>query len=133
MAASNFLQFEKFHTANSHGHRWVGQVVVTPAPFKVISRLRVFRRQLHFENPVNVSPNHRKRKGGTVTPFGFRSGDLVKAEKAGIVYIGWIGGYTQTEKTKNISVYDHNWHRLGQFSPTKVKLFKRSSRLCVAV
>ncbi|MDF5730335.1 MAG: hypothetical protein PUP92_20515 [Rhizonema sp. PD38] len=114
---------------------------------KDISRPNFFRRQLHFENPVNVAPNHRKRKvcgreyslpralrkGGTVTPFGFRSGDLVKVEKAGIVYIGWIGGYTQTEKTKKISVYDHNWHRLGQFSPTKVKFFKRSSRLCVAV
>jgi hypothetical protein len=78
-------------------------------------------------------PNNRKRKGGTITPFGLRSGDLVKAEKAGKSYIGWIGGYTQTTKTKNVSVYDHNWHRLGQFSPSKVQLIKRSTRLCVAV
>ena len=133
LAASNFMKFEKFHTANSHGHRWLGEVVVTKALFKVISRPNLFRRQLHFENPVKDVSNHRKRKGGTVTPFGFRSGDLVKAEKAGKIYTGWIGGYTLTEKTKNVSVYDHNWHRIGQFIPSKVKLLKRSSRLCVAV
>ncbi len=133
LATSNFMKFEKFHTSNSHGHHWVGEVVVTSAPFKVISRPNLFRRQLHFENPVSDALNNRKRKGGTVTPFGFRSGDLVKAEKAGKIYLGWIGGYTQTEKTKNVSVYDRNWHRLGQFSPSKVKLLRRSSRLCVAV
>ncbi|WP_235006796.1 RRXRR domain-containing protein [Calothrix rhizosoleniae] len=131
LAASNFMQFEKFQTPNTRGHRWVGEVVVTSAPFRVVARPRVFRRQLHFENPVKDVPGHRKRKGGTVTPFGFRSGDLVKAEKGGKAYIGWIGGYTQTIKTKNVSVYDHNWHRLGQFSPSKVQLLKRSTRLCV--
>ncbi|MDF5723521.1 MAG: RRXRR domain-containing protein [Rhizonema sp. PD37] len=133
LAASNFMQFEKFYTADSHGHHWVGQVVVTKAPFKIISRPNLFRRQLHFENPVKDAPDNRKRKGGTVTPFGFRSGDLVKAEKAGKVYTGWIGGYTQTQKTKNVSVYDHNWHRIGQFTSSKVKLLSRSSRLCVSV
>ncbi len=133
LAASNFMKFEKFHTANTRGHRWVGEVVCTLAPFRVIARPNLFRRQLHFENPVKDAPNNRKRKGGTVTPFGFRSGDLVKAEKAGKLYIGWVGGYTQTAKTKNVSIYDHNWHRLGQFSPSKVQLIKRSTRLCVAV
>lgn len=133
LAASNFMQFEKFHTANSHGHHWVGEVVVTASPFKVISRPNLFRRQLHFENPVKDVPGNRKRKGGTVTPFGFRSGDLVKAEKAGSTYMGWVGGYTLTGKAKNVSVYDHNWHRIGQFTPSKVKLLKRSSGLCVAV
>ncbi len=132
LAASYFMMFEKFHTANTRGHRWVGQVQVTPAPFRVITRPDLYRRQLHFENPVGDMPNHRKRKGGTVTPFVFRSGDLVKAEKAGKFYKGWIGGYTKTEKTKNVSVYDHNWHRIGQFSPNKVQLLQRSTRLCVA-
>ncbi len=131
LAASNFMKFEKFHTANTRGHHWVGEVMVTLAPFRVIARLRVFRRQLYFENPVKDVPGNRKRKGGTITPFGFRSGDLVKAEKAGKFYLGWVGGYTQTAKSKNISVYDHNWHRVGQFSPSKVHLLKRSSRLCV--
>ncbi|MDJ0616846.1 MAG: RRXRR domain-containing protein [Calothrix sp. MO_192.B10] len=132
LAASSFVRFEKFQTANTRGHHWVGEVTVTSAPFRVIARPNVFRRQLHFENPVSDVVNYRKRKGGTVTPFGFRSGDLVKAEKAGKVYIGWVGGYTQTAKTKNISVYDHNWHRLGQFSPSKVHLIKRNTKLCVA-
>jgi hypothetical protein len=132
LAASNFMKFEKFHTANTRGHRWEGFVKVTSAPFRVIARPNLFRRQLHFENPVKDVLGNRKRKGGTITPFGFRSGDLVKAEKAGKVYIGWIGGYTQTAKTKNVSVYDHNWRRLGQFSPSKVQLLQRSSRLCVA-
>ena len=72
LAASNFMRFEKFHSANSRGHRWVGKVVITPAPFRVIARPNLFRRQLHFENPVHNAPNNRKRKGGTITPFGFR-------------------------------------------------------------
>jgi hypothetical protein len=131
LAASNFMKFERFHTANTRGHHWVGEVVCTPAPFRVIARPNLFRRQLHFENPVKDVPGNRKRKGGTVTPFGLRSGDLVKAEKAGKLYIGWIGGYTQTAKVKNVSVYDHNWHRIGQFSSSKVQLIKRSARLCV--
>lgn len=131
LASSNFMRFEKFHTANSRGHRWVGFVAITPAPFRIIARPNLFRRQLHFENPVKDIPGNRKRKGGTITPFGLRSGDLVKAEKAGKFYIGWIGGYTQTPKTKNVSVYDHNWRRIGQFSPAKVQLIKRSTKLCV--
>lgn len=133
LAASNFMKFEKFHSTNSRGHHWVGEVIVTFAPFRVIARPNLFRRQLHFENPVPDAPNHRKRKGGTITPFGLRSGDLVRAEKASVVYIGWIGGYTKTLKTKKVSVYDHNWRRLGQFSPSKVQLIKRSTKLCVVV
>lgn len=132
LAASHFMSFERFHTVNTRGHHWVGQVQVTPAPFRVITRPNLFRRQLHFENPVTDVPNNRKRKGVTVPPFGLRSGDLVKAEKAGSIYQGWIGGYTQTEKSKNVSVYNHNWKRIGQFSPTKVKLLQHSTRLCVA-
>lgn len=130
LAASHFMSFEKFHTANTRGHRWVGKVKVTPAPFRVISRPNLYRRQLHFENPE--AGGNRKRKGGTVTPFGLRSGDKVRALKAGVIYVGWIGGYTQTQKTKNISVYDHNWRRVGQFSPSKVELLQRSTRICVA-
>ncbi len=131
LAASNFMRFEKFQTANTRGHKWTGEVSVTKSIFRIICRPNLFRRQLHFENPVKKVPGNRKRKGGTVTPFGVRSGDLVKAEKAGKVYIGWVGGYTQTAKTKNISVYNHDWRRLGQFSPSKVQLLKRSTRLCI--
>lgn len=135
LAASYFVRYEAFHTANSHGHEWNGEIEITPAPFRVIARPNIYRRQLHFENPDSKKPNpnsKRKRKGGTVTPFGFRSGDKVKAEKAGVVHVGWVGGFTQTEKSKNISIYDINWHRIGQFSPTKVKLLQRKTGLIVS-
>ncbi|WP_293087254.1 hypothetical protein [Okeania sp. SIO3B5] len=72
----------------------------------------------------------RKRKGGTITPFNVRYGDKVIAEKSGKICIGWAGGFTDA-KAKNISLYDHNWKRLGQFSPKKVKLIRRSNKLCV--
>jgi len=129
LAASHFLSFERFHTANTRGHRWVGEISVTPAPFRIISRPNLYRRQLHFEN--TEKGGNRKRKGGTVTPFGFRSGDKVRAEKAGVIYVGWIGGYTLTSRTKNLSIYDHNWRRVGQFSVNKVTMLQRSTRLCV--
>lgn len=132
LAASHFMSFEKFHTVNTRGHRWVGEVSITSAPFKVIARPNIYRRQLHFENPVSDAPNHRKRKGGTVSPFGFRSGDLVKASKAGQMVKGWIGGFTNSEKTKNVSIYDHNWKRVGQYALSKVELLQRSTGICVA-
>ena len=135
LAASHFMQYESFHTSNTRGQRWNGSIQVTSAPFRVIARPNIYRRQLHFENPDSQKTNlsqYRKRKGGTVTPFGFRSGDLVRAEKAGIVYQGWIGGYTQTEKTKNVSLYDINWRRIGQFVPSKVQLLQRNTGLFVS-
>jgi hypothetical protein len=58
LAASNFMKFEKFHTANTRGHHWVGEVIVTSAPFRVIARPNLFRRQLHFENPVKHVPGN---------------------------------------------------------------------------
>lgn len=121
--------FRAFHTANSHGHHFRGSVQLTPAPFKVIARPSLYRRQLHFENKSKGGV--RKRKGGTVTPFGFRSGDLVKATKGKKTVKGYIGGYTNA-KTKAVSVYDVNWNRCGQFSISKTKLLKRSNGLCVA-
>jgi hypothetical protein len=135
LAASHFIKWREWHSSNARGGNWEGEVSVTSAPFKVIAKPNIYRRQLHFENPDSHKPNptqYRKRKGGTITPFGFRSGDCVQAEKAGLIYRGWIGGYTETAKSKNVSVYDHNWKRSGQFSPNKVKLLKRSCKLCVA-
>ena len=129
LAASRFVQYKAFHTANSRGHHWVGSVELSDAPFKIIARPQLYRRQLHFENPSKGGI--RKRKGGTVTPFGFRSGDLVEATKAKKTVKGYIGGYTNA-KTKAVSLYDVNWKRLGQFSISKTKLLKRSNGLCVA-
>lgn len=129
LAASQFVQYKAFRKANSRGYHWVGSIELTDAPFKVIARPQLYRRQLHFENPSKGGT--RKRKGGTVTPFGFRSGDLVEATKGKKTVKGYIGGYTNA-KTKAVSVYDVNWKRLGQFSISKTKLLKRSSGLCVA-
>jgi RRXRR protein len=131
LAASQFTRpVQAYHRIGEDGCDWLGNVRLTPFPFRVMARPNLFRRQLHFEN--TIKGGNRKRKGGTVTPFGLRSGDFVKAEKAGKVYRGWIGGYTVTEKTKNVSLYDHNWHRIGQFSPNKVHFIKHSTKLCVA-
>ena len=127
LGASRFVQYKAFHTADSRGHHWVGSVQLSSAPFKVISRPQLYRRQLHFENLSKGGI--RKRKGGTVTPFEFRSGDLVQATKAKKTVKGYIGGYSKPNKV--VSVYDVNWKRLGQFSVSKTKLLKRSSGLCV--
>lgn len=128
LGASRFIQYKAFHTVNSRGHHWVGSIELTPSPFKVIARPSLYRRQLHFENPNKGGT--RKRKGGTVTPFGFRSGDLVEAAKGKNTVKGYIGGYTNA-KTKAISIYDVNWKRLGQFSISKTQLLRRSNGLCV--
>ena len=128
LGASRFVEYKAFHTANSRGHHWVGSIKLTNAPFKVIARPQLYRRQLHFENPG--SGGTRKRKGGTVTPFGFRSGDLVEATKGKNTVKGYIGGYSQPNKV--VSIYDVNWKRLGQYRISKTRLLKRSNGLCVA-
>jgi hypothetical protein len=64
--------------------------------------------------------------------FPFRVGDLVKAKKKSETFIGYIGGFTNTDKSKKVSIYDYSWKRIGQFAPSKVKLLRRSNGLCVA-
>lgn len=130
LAASKFVSFKPFATKSSHGHEWKGKVTITESIFRVITRPAYFRRALHFDNPSQRGI--RKRKGGTVTPFGCRAGDYVEAVKAGVVYRGWIGGFTNTVKSKKLSLYDLNWKRIGQFALSKVKLLRRSNKLCVA-
>ncbi len=129
LASTAFIQYKEFHTVKSHGHHWVGKCFVTSSPFIVITRPKLFRRKLHQEN--YLKGGILKRQGGTITPFGFRSGDYVQTSRKGEVIRGWVGGFTNSGKSKNISVYDHNWSRIGQFNPNNVKLIKRSSRLCV--
>jgi hypothetical protein len=130
LAASEFIGFKPFHTKNSRGHEWKGEVVITDSVFRVITRPAYFRRALHFDNPGKNGI--RKRKGGTVSPFGLRSGDYVEGIKAGSIYRGWIGGFTNSANTKNLSIYDANWRRIGQFSLSKIKLLRRSNKLCIA-
>ena len=127
-AASRFMKYESFHKGKNRGHHWVGSVELTDSLFKVISRPQLYRRQLHFEKPSRGGI--RKRKGGTVTPFGFRSGDYVEATKGKNTVKGYIGGYS--EKNKVVSLYEgSSWCRVGQFSVSKTKLLRRSNGLCV--
>jgi hypothetical protein len=128
MGASRFMQYKAFHTSNSRGHHWVGSLELTDTPFKVIARPQLYRRQLHFEN--KSKSGNRKRKGGTVTPFGFRSGDLVQASKGKVIVQGYIGGYSEVNKV--VGIYDVNWKRLGQFSVSKTNLLRRNNGICVA-
>ncbi len=130
LASSAFMEYNEFHTANTHGHHWVGECIVTDAPFFVITRPKLFRRKLHQENYSKGGVL--KRQGGTITPFGFRSGDYVETNFKGKLIRGWIGGFTDTAKTKNVSIYDHDWSRVGQFNPKNVRLLQRSSKLCVS-
>lgn len=128
LCASRFIKYFAFHTAKSHGHHFRGSIQLTVAPFKVIARPQLYRRQLHFEN--KSKGGIRKRKGGTVTPFGFRSGDLVVATKGKKTVKGYIGGYSEVNKV--VSIYNHDWKRYGQFSVSKTNLLRRSNGLCVA-
>ncbi|MBE9042571.1 RRXRR domain-containing protein [Oscillatoriales cyanobacterium LEGE 11467] len=93
---------------------------VTEAPFMVVSRLPVSRRQLHL---LQFSEGGNRRKyGGTTTIHGFRKGDYVEATRAGKTYRGWVSGDTKTQ----VSVSNTDWKRLGQFSAKKVRLLQRS-------
>lgn len=131
LASTYFIEYKELHTSSSHGHQWVGECVVTSSLFIVITRPKLFRRKLHQENYIKGGVL--KRQGGTITPFGFRSGDYVQTSKKGEIIRGWVGGFSSTFKTKNISIYDHNWSRIGQFNPKKVKLIKRSTKLCIFI
>lgn len=128
LAASEFIRYGVTPKQNCDTWGWKGSVDITRSIFRVITRPAYFRRSLHFDNAEKGGV--RKRKGGTITPFGLRTGDKVIAEKAGKIYIGWVGGFTNA-KAKNISLYNHNCQRIGQFSPKKIKLIRRSNKLCV--
>ena len=131
LASSAFIHYEIFHTANTRGGRWIGECQVTPAPFIVVTRPKLFRRKLHQEQ--YSKGGILKRQGGTITPFGLRSGDYVETSRKGEIVRGWIGGFTKTKSSSNVSIYDHNWSRIGQFNPKNVKLLSRSSRLCISL
>ena len=73
-----------------------------------------------------------KRQGGTITPFGFLRSDYVETSRKGQIIRGWIGGFTNSKSSKNVSIYDHNWKRIGQLNPKNVRLLSRSSKLCIA-
>lgn len=122
LAASTFVGYKAFHTANTHGHQWEGQVKITPSVFKIVSRPRITRRRLH--DVVPVKGGVRERYGGSTTPFGIRKGDLVAYGPQ----LGYCSGYTKSQ----LSISDANWKRLGQRAISKCRLVARSTGLVVS-
>ncbi len=123
LASSQFVQYRQLK--GSLGW-WDGFVAITSAPFVIIRRPPISRRQLHLMVPAKGGK--RRKYGGTTTRHGFRKGDLVKAEMAGRVSIGWVSGDTE----KQVSVSDLSWKRLGQFTASKVQLLCRATGLLVS-
>ena len=123
LASFVFMDYRPFENSKGRGHCWQGKVLITDAPFLVIRRPPVSRRQLHLM--VFAQGGKRRKYGGTVTRHGIRKGDLVIAERKGLQYIGWCSGDTKSQ----VSVSDSNWKRLGQFSKNKTRLLKRSTGL----
>lgn len=137
LACGYFIQYRPFHSSRSHGCLWFGQVQPTQSIFKIVTRpgavkrgkeYGVFRRQLLVELPGKGGI--RRRKGGTVTPWGFRVGNLARSIKGKTEFIGYIGGYSEVNKV--VSLYDWQWKRISQFSVSKTMLIRRSNGLCVA-
>lgn len=125
IACGYFIQYRPFHQGRNHGHTWVGEVNITAAPFVVVQRPPISRRQIHLMVPAKGGV--RRRYGGTVTRHGVRKGDLVRAEMAGRVSVGWVSGDT----ARQVSVSDINWKRIGQFTASKVQLLYRATGILV--
>ena len=102
-----------------------GNVEITNAPFSIIKRPPISRRQLHLMLPAKGGV--RRKYGGTTTRHGFRKGDFVETERKGIKYRGWVSGDTKTQ----VSVSGFDWKRIGQFSAKKTQLLKRNTNLIV--
>jgi hypothetical protein len=122
LASSQFVRYRQLKGKQGW---WSGSVTITPAPFTVIRRPPISRRQLHLMVPAKGGA--RRKYGGTTTRHGFRKGDYVRAQQAGRIYCGWVSGDTE----RQVSVSDSNWKRLGQFSAKKVQLWQRSTGLIV--
>jgi hypothetical protein len=122
LAASQFVRYRQLRGFSGW---WEGSITVTPAPFAVIRRPPISRRQLHLMVPSKGGI--RRKYGGTVTRHDLSKGDYVRAEQAGRIYYGWVSGDTE----RQVSVSDANWKRLGQFSAKKVQLLQRSTGLIV--
>ncbi|OLT59807.1 RRXRR domain-containing protein [Moorena bouillonii] len=124
LAATHFFQRKNYYHRN--GKLSIPKNCdVTDAVFSVIRRAPISRRKLHL---LQFSKGGKRRKyGGTTTSHGFRKGDYVEAVKAGKITRGWVSG----ETTKQVSVSDINWKRIGQFTARKVRLLKRATGLIV--
>jgi hypothetical protein len=117
------------HKLTSHGRnsRVVSfeNATVTLAPFSVVRRPPISRRQLHL---LQFAQSGKRRKyGGTVTRHAVRKGDFVEAIRAGKMYRGWVSGDTATQ----VSVSDLDWKRIGQFTARNVRILDHANGLMV--
>lgn len=130
IACGHFVQYKPFQTRDSRGHNWVGNVRITSAVFKVISKPRITRRRLH--DAIPAKGGIRERYGGSTTPFEARKGDLIeystKSKGATKKVIGYCSGYTGN----NLSLSDANWSRLGRFNNSKCRILARNTGLVVS-
>jgi len=118
-------QFLKYKYLKGDKGWFEGSVEITNAPFSVIKRPPISRRQLHLMLPAKDAV--RRKYGGTVTRHNVRKGDYVESERKGVKFRGWVSGDTKTQ----VSVSDFNWKRLGQLSAKNTQLLKRSTNLIV--
>jgi hypothetical protein len=124
LAATQFIDYLPFENSGGRGHCWQGEVTITDAPFFVIKRPPVSKRQLHLMLPSKGG--NRRKYGGTVTRHqNIRKGDFVEGVKAGIKYQGWCSGDT----AKQVSISNASWKRIGQFTASKVEFLQRSTGL----
>lgn len=129
LAATQLIDYLPFENSQGRGHCWQGKVEITDAPFFVIRRPPISRRQLHLMIPSKGG--NRRKYGGTNTRHGFKKGDYVEAEKAQracphvITYQGWCSGDT----ARQVSISNAAWKRIGQFTASKVKLLRRATGL----
>jgi hypothetical protein len=130
LASGHFVQYKPFNTANTRGCIWAGEVSITPAVFKVISKPRITRRRLH--DAVPAKDGIRERYGGSTTPFVARKGDLIEysTKSKGEIkkVIGYCSGYTG----KNLSLSDANWSRIGRFAASKCQILARNTGLVIS-
>jgi len=125
LACAEFIRYQRFNKRNEDSAMWVGDVSITDSVFSIIRRPPISRRQLHL---LQFGKNGKRRSyGGTTTRHGVRKGDLVKATMGARTVIGWVSGDTQ----RQVSVSNHDWKRLGQFTASKVELLTRSTGLVV--
>ncbi len=129
IAASHFVKYKPFHTANTHGCVWVGEVAITPAVFKVISKPRITRRRLH--DVVPAKGGIRERYGGSTTPFKARKGDLIEYSTKSKGEVKKVTGYCSGYTGKNLSLSDANWSRLGRFANSKCRVLARNTGLVI--
>lgn len=122
LASSQFVRYRQLKGKQGW---WEGSVNISPAPFSIIRRPPICRRQLHLMVPS--LGGIRRKYGGTVTRHGFRKGDYVRVKPAGRIYYGWVSGDTEQQ----VSVSDADWKRLGRFSTKKIHLLQRSTGLIV--